>query len=219
MKAFQWILLIFFLMCFPSCKPLESSGSKGPRDRGIGEPDFEREVDDIDLNEIRKKVKEAKMKNCGEYECKSSANFSLLGKYSPARAMQNCLCKLIDEGLAPLCAKEKQLKKLAKEHKNNDEAMEEIEIALEEIEIMKEDIGETLYETADAADELHADVEDEIDDLDDDADSVLERFFVNGGLRLVAKDQIGSTTRFAERRARNVCFGNFTFGKDEESNR
>ena len=219
MKAFQRIFLIFFLICFSACKPLESGDTGGPRDRGRGEPDFD-DLEDIDLSEITSVPdKAALLENCGNYDCKSSINFSIFGDYSPAKASQNCMCKLIDEGLKPLCKREKELKSLARKHEDDEEALEEIDIMQEELDIMKEDIGETLYVMADTSDELHADIEDELDEMDEDADSALTRFIINGGLRLVAKDQIGSTTRFAERRARNPCAGNFGSDEDEESSR
>ena len=115
---------------------------------------------------------------------------------------KNCMCKVMDEGLRPVCEKEKQLKELADRHSGDDDAMEEIEIMQEEIEIMKDDISDVFYSMADVSDEFHADLEDELDDMDDDANSALQKLFINGGLRLLVKDQVGSTTRYAERRGR-----------------
>ena len=220
MKAFSRIFLVCFLAGgLVSCQPLESEDSGGRRDRGRGETDFDPgDIDDINLDEIKNIDKKELLKNCHNYNCTSSINFSLFGDASPARAAQNCMCKVMDEGLKPLCKKEKQLEKLADRRRGDDDAMEEIEIMQEELEIMKDDISDVFYSMADTSDDFHADIDDEIDEMYDDADSTLEKLIANG-LGLVAKDQFGSTTRFAERRGRNICLGNFFSNEDEEEDR
>ena len=182
-----------------------------------GEPSRHKEAEGVGLSEITSGLpdKAALLENCGNYDCKSSINFSIFGSYPPAKASQSCMCKLIDEGLKPLCEREKELKSLARRHEDDKKALEGIDIMQEELDIMKEDIGETLYVMADTSSELLADIENELDKMDKDTDIAVDKFIINGGLRLIAKDQIGGAARFAEGKARNLCAVNFSSDADD----
>ena len=216
---------LFLLCALPalcSCGPIEDEAD-GPGDRGRGVIDFDPDsVSDIDLDKIKKITREAAgFKNCSDYKSKHSISFSLLGPYSPAVAAQNCMAKVLDEGLAPLCEREKELKELAKKHRGNEDAIEDIEMMQDEIELTKEEISEVLYSMADAFDEAYEDVEDEIDTWDPEYESTWDMLMA-GVVRTGASSELGGTVRWVERRARRICPGRLRFGKksgDEEGSR
>ena len=212
MKNLLSLFLLFFLAGALSCNPMEGDGSKGKRK---GETKFDPDaIRDIDLSAIKKKVEEAsRLENCAKYKSARSVSASIFGKYSAAAPIQNCIAKIMDEGLEPVCKKERELEELAEEHKNNQSAVEDIESMRDEVALLKEEISEILYVMADAFDETHSDIEDEIDGWS--SDSALERLF-SGMARVGTSSELGGTVRFVERRARKICFGNFSFDKAKD---
>ena len=179
MKNF-WILM-FFLPAIAACGNGEKK-SEPLRDKGKGETEYDPDsLGEIDLQDIRKTAGEAAgLKNCADYESKHSVSISILGPYSPATALQNCMAKIIDKGLAPLCKKERELDELEREYRGNEDAESDIEEMREEVVIAKEEISDLLYSMADAFDEAYADAEDEADSWDTEYESAWERLMAGG---------------------------------------
>lgn len=197
MKLFTLLLLITGLLFTPSCGKFNLSGDR--RDRGGDDDDFD--LDKINREDINDALKD--MKNCAEYDGGHNAFriFNVFGE--TIEQLENCISKAMDKSIGKICLEEKRLKKLKKRHRNNDEALEQIEEYEDTLEYLKEDAIDQIYIIADIFDEVDIELGDKIDD-EFDSDSIGDIFF--GGLaRLLVTSEVGGFTRFFEFKAQTLC--------------
>ena len=126
MKILYFSLLFLVLN---SCNPFDLDAAESrqkPPKRGIR--DFPKVKPISDLKEKLEKVK--KPTNCTQY--KNSNSFSILGRFSLSKPIQNCLAQALDESLKPICEHERDLKNALKHYeRQRDKAqIEEIELQL-----------------------------------------------------------------------------------------
>ena len=204
MKVFSILFLSVFFTVF-SCTPISLDDKKRGVDRGVGERNFNVPgLKNISLDELRKKTLDRE--NCFNYQ--PCPGFSLLGKLSPSRPLQNCVCKALDEGLKPLCEEEAAAKELLKQYQNRRDrkGAEDVEEYLAELEIVKYEFVDEIYGIADEFDELEETALDEIEDRGKyDVTNIL--------MRLGVKSELGSFTRTLDSKARTACRGQLDLSK------
>ena len=197
MKLLTVFLLITGVLLTPACGRLSLSGDKKPGK--AGDDDFE--LDKIDEDEIRNALKS--MKNCAEYE-HGNNSFRIFNVFGPfMEQLENCMSKALDKSIGRICIEEKRLNKLEKKHKNNEDALAQIDDYRDQLEYLKEDVVDQLYSIADIFDEIDFKLEDKIDDEFDD-DTIGDILF--GGLgKLLVRSEVGGFTKFFEFRANTLC--------------
>ena len=106
--------------------------------------------------------------DCSEYKSGISSlsfsnTFTKGGDKNPFQKLENCILKAMDTGLKPVCDKEKELKALQEEYKNDSKVLALIEEDLVQVEEIKYEYADIFYETIDVCDEFVDDIEDELD--------------------------------------------------------
>ena len=198
MKLFTLLLLVTSLLFIPSCGQFNLSGDR--RDRG-GDRDDDFDLDPISGAEISDALND--MKNCAEYEGGHHPFriFNVFGK--AVEQLENCISKAMDRSIGRICAEEKKLDKLEKRHRNNDDAMEQIEEYRDNLEYLKEDTVDQILVIADIFDEVEYKLGDKIDEKFD-SDTLVD-ILLGGTARLIVSSEVGGFTRFFEFKARTLC--------------
>lgn len=198
MKVFYFLSFLIFVV---SCSPVSLDEISNKRDGAKGENTFDPSTafEELGTDEVLSNINS---NNCSDYENYSS--FSILGEYSITQDIQNCMAYTVDEGLAPLCKRERVLKDALKyyEDKNDDDKVAEIKILLEDIEEQKYDMADTLYAMADSFYQLE-DTCNEFFKKDSNA-SDLEQVIAPLG-NLLCNSEIGGLTRVLDSRTRIAC--------------
>ena len=197
MRSFSLVLFAFILCS--SCSKFQFPGNffdddsgKTRRGGNQGQVDFG-DVEDIDFEGIIEASKDVKLEKCVNY---NGGALSLFGK-GLLDPIKNCLSKYLDKSVGKICEKEELLDELEDQYSDNDEALEEIDAMRVELEEIKFEVTDNLLIAADEMDALHADIEDNIDEIGES--------FIRSALRTFTNSEIGGFTRFFERKAFNLC--------------
>ena len=167
------------------------------------------DVEDLDLNDLRKEVDYKSDKSCADYES-GVPQFHLISdalgkKFNPIRAAKNCFAKAIDDTLKPICDYEKNLDKLAKQHRRNDQALDQISRAKANVENIKYAAVDDLLELADSLDDAYTK---EMDKLLDKNEGII------GDILAFAGDtEIGSFVDFLYNKTDLICADLIDFDK------
>ena len=199
MKLFTLLLLITSVLFIPSCGQFNLSGDRNGR--GGDDRDDDLDLDPINGAEISNALSD--MKNCAEYEGGHNPFrlFNVLGE--AVEQLENCISKAMDKSIGRICAEEKKLDKLAKKHRNNDAAMEQIEEYRDSLAYLKEDTVDQILVIADIFDEVEYKLGDKIDEKFD-SDTLID-ILLGGTARLAVSSEVGGFTRFFEFKARTLC--------------
>ena len=209
MKFFAVLFCVFGFVFVSGCGELNFSGGKKDRDRRGGE-----DLDlDFDPKEIYKALGDTQ--NCSEYEGGYNS-FRLSSAFgdTPFSDMENCLSLALDKSVGVICKQEKKLKALKRKHKNDDDALDQIEEAESNLEYLKEDVVDQLYTMADIFDAVELDLEDEIDEAFDNDNS--GHILAGGFLKMLVRSEVGGFTKFFEHKAKALCGYNIFASSDDD---
>ena len=199
MKALSLLALLLtsLVACAPSSLDKKREGRE-KKDSARGEDKFN-PPNKINRKDLLNKLKDIR-KNCAHYDS-GAISFT-------TKALQNCMAKAVDEGLKPLCKQENETKQLVEYYKKTGEEEKE-ETAREyllELEEAKYDIMDELYATADEFDELHAELEDEIEGIGGEDKSHLGKVLISS-LKIAARFELSGFRSILNSRARLACKG------------
>ncbi len=220
MKFLSLIFILFSLVSLSSCSRINYNEDRKRDGKPIPRPDKEvpeftlKDIKDLDLEEIQKKAKIKVSSNCRDYESGvpsvhivSDSIAKLFKARNPLRSLKNCMAKAIDDSLKPLCQAEKNLDRLEKEHKGNDQALDQIDEYRDNIEEAKDIIVDQILDFADDIDDAYGKEEDRLLDKNDG--------FGGKVLGTITNMEFGSLSRFFEFKANSVCFGTIDFSEKD----
>lgn len=203
MKFLSIFFVSILFLSLSQCKPFSLDDENGNRDKDKDGKISDR-LRDIDLSETGKDLLE---------DCTTHAHHVDFSLIPGNKELQNCLSKAIDDGLKPLCDREKELKELLKNPGDNDR--DEIETELEIIEEEKYILTDDIYAIADTFDDLANEVGsrlgDRIDRQVDKADAkdnwakALGFEVVGVFTDMAITTELDSYTRLVDSKARRAC--------------
>ena len=201
-----------FVSLLVACTGIEMEGDGGDR-RGLsrGEVSFSEpsRIEDLDINELKKKTDPKKSKNeCWNYEGGGNSLRLLsgfLGDKNPMTKIENCMAYIIDKSLKPICDEEKKLSSLRRKHEGDDFALEEIEEYAYDLDELKYYTLDEIYIISEEFEDLENDALDDVDEFrnsnDDNLGTAILGIFGNFAVR----SEIGGFRRFFNRKARRAC--------------
>ena len=213
MKFLTIFLLITTVLLTPACGQFNLSDDTKNGRKGGNDEDFE--LDRINEKEIRDAL--TSMSNCTEYT-HGQNTFRIFNIFGAAmEQLENCISKALDKSIGTICIEEKRLNKLEKKHKNDDDALSQIDDYRDQLEYLKEDIADQLYSIADIFDELDIKLKEKVDenvDLDHILGPLAESFWY-----LVIESEVGGFRKFFEIRANRLCGYDVLSRSNEGGNR
>ena len=198
MKKMLCLLMFLAVAGLSACGSPEADRNT-PRDGGEGLNDYKPPIDE-ELDEDPDKEEE----DCRKYK---GGGFSFLpDEIAVSKWLQNCLAKMIDNNLKPLCEEEREVRdRLAYyESRGDQEAVEIAEDELQAIEDQKYEVADGIYSFADESSNIDDELRDRIDDTWGEDDSFMRRIGASVGHVFIGSE-VGSITRVLDSRARRVC--------------
>ena len=203
MKLLTLFLLITGLLFTPSCGQFNLSGDR----TGRGGDDEDLDLTRLDYESLWDILNDTS--NCAEYHGYNSFRIvsPLFGLGPIVTQVENCLSKGLDQSVGTICLEEKRLDELERRHRNNDEALDQIDEYRASLEDIKAEMEDQLYVIADTIYEIEKDLEDTVEDIFDSGHII---DVIGRGFGIVAvSSEVGGFRRFIEIKARNLCGYNF----------
>lgn len=197
-------LILSVIFAFLGCKGINSKTKDVSKNQPNQVGSFQ--IKDLNINTIQEnvdKLKNVKIQqdpSCKDYD-PGVPNTSIVSRFwkdSPINDFKNCLAQYIDETLEPLCEMEKELNDLEKEHRDDPDALDQIEEARWIVDDGQDEVIEYIYILVDEV----ADQEDKISDhIENDVDNDLLGFTLD----FLNNSEIGGLRRFLNAKASLTC--------------